>query len=118
MRSCSDSRRLPGVFLTCFRSSGSSSYRSTSIGFGGSILFLMPSRPAINSAANVRYGLADGSGARNSSRLAFGDVEQRGRVLDQPADIPARRVGNQRVAVLVEEQVVRTIPQAHMHVHP
>jgi len=44
------------VFLTCFRSSGSSSYRSTSIGFGGSILFLMPSRPAISSAANVRYG--------------------------------------------------------------
>ena len=29
----------------------------------------------MSSAANVRYGLADGSGARNSSRLAFGDVE-------------------------------------------
>ena len=34
-----------------------------------------PSRPAISSAANVRYGLDDGSGARNSMRLALGDFE-------------------------------------------
>jgi len=70
-----DSCRLPGVFFTCFRSAGSSSYKSTSIGLGGSILFLMPSRPAMSSAANVRYGFADGSGARNSRRFAFGEVE-------------------------------------------
>src|SRR5437667_5774245 len=44
--------------------------------------------------------------------------EQRRRVLDQPADVPARRIGNQRVAVLVEEQVVRPVPQAHVEVHP
>src|SRR2546426_11447923 len=28
---------------------------------------------------------------------------------------PARRLRDQRVAVLVEEQVVRPVPQAHMH---
>ena len=32
----------------------------------------MPSRPAIIAAVNARYGLPDGSGARNSMRLAFG----------------------------------------------
>ena len=37
-----------------------------------SILFWMPSRPAISIAANARYGLHDGSGQRNSIRLAFG----------------------------------------------
>ena len=52
-------------------SSGGSSYRSLSTGAGGSILFLMPSRPAIIIAANARYGLADGSGQRNSRRLAL-----------------------------------------------
>src|SRR6266536_4638477 len=31
----------------------------------------MPSRPAISMAENARYGLADGSGTRNSMRLAF-----------------------------------------------
>ncbi len=39
-------------------------------------------------------------------------------MLDQPADVPPRRIGNQRVPVLVEEQVVRAVPQAHVHVHP
>src|SRR5688572_8119164 len=34
--------------------------------------FLMPSRPAIIIAENDRYGLPDGSGTRNSMRLAFG----------------------------------------------
>ena len=43
-----------------------------STGSGGSILFLMPSIPAISIAENARYGLADGSGTRNSIRLAFG----------------------------------------------
>src|SRR5258705_1510217 len=33
--------------------------------------------------------------------------EQRRRVLDQPADVPPRRIRNQRVPILVEEQVVR-----------
>ena len=41
-------------------------------GLGGSILFWMPSRPAISIAENARYGLHDGSGTRNSMRLAFG----------------------------------------------
>src|SRR6202012_5048008 len=41
-------------------------------GVCGSILFLMPSRPAISMAANARYGLPDESGQRNSRRLAFG----------------------------------------------
>src|SRR5438270_5369685 len=52
--------------------------KSTSIGLGGSILFLTPSRPAMSSAANVRYPLLDGSGARNSIRLALGDLEYTG----------------------------------------
>ena len=45
-----------------------------STGSGGSILFLIPSMPAISIAANARYGLQDGSGTRNSTRLAFGFV--------------------------------------------
>ena len=53
-------------------SSGGSSYRSLSTGSCGSILFLMPSMPAIIMAEKARYGLADGSGTRNSSRLALG----------------------------------------------
>src|SRR6266487_2397806 len=44
--------------------------------------------------------------------------KQGSRVLDQPADVPPRRIRNQRVPVLVEEQVVRAVPQAHVHVHP
>src|SRR5699024_9560141 len=32
----------------------------------------MPSSPAISWAANPRYGFPEGSGARNSRRLAFG----------------------------------------------
>src|SRR4029450_1360594 len=94
--------------------------------------FLMPSRPAIIWAAKDRYGLHEGSGTRNSMRLAFGDVpvigmrthaarlragdtgvdgsflprkepvvrvhgrvresEQRGRVSQQPTDVPASDV--------------------------
>src|SRR5881392_4234195 len=42
------------------------------MGSAGSILFLMPSRPAIIIAANARYGLPEESGQRNSARLAFG----------------------------------------------
>src|SRR5699024_3056032 len=38
----------------------------------GSIRLRIPSRPAISWAAKPRYGLPEGSGARNSSRLAFG----------------------------------------------
>ncbi|CAB4713541.1 unannotated protein [freshwater metagenome] len=33
---------------------------------------MIPSSPAINIAANAKYGLEDGSGQRNSMRLAFG----------------------------------------------
>ena len=48
---------------------------SLSTGSGGEILFLMPSRPAIKQAENARYGLAAGSGDRNSTRFVFGLVE-------------------------------------------
>src|SRR5712692_6303541 len=51
---------------------------SLSSGWPGLILFSMPSRPAIIIAANARYGLQDGSGGRNSSRLAFGLAEYMG----------------------------------------
>jgi len=40
----------------------------------GSILFWIPSRPAISMTENARYGLAVGSGQRNSSRFDFGDA--------------------------------------------
>src|SRR5512138_478738 len=43
-----------------------------SSGSPGSILFCTPSRPAISSAANARYGFAVGSGKRTSTRRAFG----------------------------------------------
>ncbi|MCY1248985.1 hypothetical protein D9M72_624820 [compost metagenome] len=42
------------------------------MGAGGSMRLRMPSMPAISWAANARYGLDEGSGARNSMRLAFG----------------------------------------------
>ena len=47
---------------------------SLSSGLPGSILFWMPSRPAIIMTANARYGLAVGSGQRNSSRFALGEL--------------------------------------------
>src|SRR5699024_9097630 len=53
-------------------SAGGSSYRSLSTGACGSMRFLIPSRPAIIIAAKPKYGLPDGSGARNSMRFAFG----------------------------------------------
>src|SRR5688500_12970596 len=59
------------MVFTLANSSGGRSYRSLSIGSGGSILFLMPSMPAIIIAENARYGLLDGSGTRNSTRLAL-----------------------------------------------
>ena len=52
-----------------------SSYRSSSTGSGGSILLITPSRPAISIAEKARYGLHDGSGARNSRRRALGLFE-------------------------------------------
>src|SRR2546429_7523824 len=48
---------------------------SLSTGSGGVILFLIPSSPAIRQAENARYGLAAGSGERNSTRLVLGSVE-------------------------------------------
>ncbi len=51
---------------------GGRSYRSLSMAAPGSILFVMPSMPAISIAAKARYGLAVGSGKRTSTRLAFG----------------------------------------------
>ncbi|SKV25687.1 Uncharacterised protein [Mycobacteroides abscessus subsp. abscessus] len=64
--------RLVGACGIPAASSGGSSYRSLSTGASGSILFLMPSIPAISMAANARYGLPELSGQRNSRRLAFG----------------------------------------------
>jgi hypothetical protein len=43
-----------------------------SIGAGGSVLFWIPSRPASSRDAKARYGFEDGSGQRNSTRLALG----------------------------------------------
>src|SRR4029077_6499499 len=48
---------------------------SLSTGSGGAILRLMPSSPAMRQAENARYGLAAGSGDRNSTRLVLGLVE-------------------------------------------
>src|ERR1017187_221624 len=48
---------------------------SLSSGSPGSILFFTPSRPAISIAAKARYGLQEGSGGRNSTRLALGLAE-------------------------------------------
>src|SRR5216684_6637747 len=48
---------------------------SLSSGSPGFSLFATPSRPAISMAANARYGLADGSGGRNSTRFALGLAE-------------------------------------------
>src|SRR6478672_5763722 len=48
---------------------------SLSSGSPGSTLLRTPSSPAIIIAANARYGFADGSGGRNSTRFAFGDAE-------------------------------------------
>ena len=53
-------------------SSGGSSYRSLSTGAGGSIRFLMPSMPAMQHGRERQVRVADGSGTRNSMRLAFG----------------------------------------------
>src|ERR1700761_604470 len=47
-------------------------------GSPGGMRFSMPSRPASIMTANERYGLHDGSGVRNSMRLAFGDDENIG----------------------------------------
>ena len=46
-------------------------YTFLSIGFPGSILFLIPSSPAATIAENARYGFADGSGALNSIRFVL-----------------------------------------------
>src|SRR5437016_14285623 len=65
----------PGMDFTLAASSGSNSYKSLSMGLGGSILFRTPSSPAISIAGKAKYGLQLGSGVRNSSRLAFSLVE-------------------------------------------
>src|SRR5215470_11007995 len=65
----------PGIDFTFAASSGSNSYKFLSIGLGGSILFLIPSSPAIIIAGNAKYGLQLGSGVLNSSLLAFSLVE-------------------------------------------
>ena len=48
---------------------------SRSMGAGGSILLITPSRPARSWALNDRYGLQVGSGERNSRRRAPGVVK-------------------------------------------
>src|SRR5579859_7337595 len=57
---------------------------SLSSGWPGSILFSIPSSPAIIIAAKAIYGLQLGSGGRNSTRLALGDAEYIG--IRQAAD--------------------------------
>ena len=57
--------------LNAITNPGTNSYRSLSTGSGGSILLRIPSRPAINIAEKARYGLDEGSGTRNSTRLAL-----------------------------------------------
>jgi hypothetical protein len=47
---------------------------SLSSGSPGSILFAMPSSPAIIIAANARYGLHVASGKRTSMRRAFAEL--------------------------------------------
>src|SRR5438874_6458853 len=51
---------------------------SLSSGSPGWMRFSMPSSPGSIIAENARYGLHDGSGVRNSMRLAFGDDENIG----------------------------------------
>src|SRR6202040_4174719 len=51
---------------------------SLSTGSGGRTLCLIPSSPAMRQAENARYGLAAGSGERNSTRFVFGLVEYMG----------------------------------------
>src|SRR3972149_1430568 len=58
------------------------SYISLSSGAPGSILFSMPSRPAISIAENARYGLQDASGNLTSTLLAFGLAEYIGILTD------------------------------------
>src|SRR5579862_9676938 len=62
----------PGTEGTCASSSFDSSKMSLSSGPPGSILFSMPSNPAINIAEYAMYGLHDASGGRNSNRFDFG----------------------------------------------
>src|ERR1700693_4572952 len=45
---------------------------SLSRGWPGSMRFSIPSSPAISIAEKARYGLHEGSGERNSIRLALG----------------------------------------------
>ena len=56
-------------------SSGGRSYRFLSIASPGSILFRIPSRPAINIAENAKYGFAIQSGKRTSMWAALGLIE-------------------------------------------
>ena len=50
-------------------------------------------------------------------RRRVGEREHRRRVLQQPADVPARHVGETGVALLVEEQRLAALPQRLVHVH-
>ena len=65
----------------------------------------MPSRPAISIAENARYGLHDGSGTRNSMRLAFGLVPgdrdpDAGRAVARRVDQVDRRLEARHQAVV------------------
>src|SRR5262252_2952246 len=46
-----------------------------SSGSPGSCFVAIPSRPAISMAAKARYAFAEGSGQRNSTRFALGELE-------------------------------------------
>ena len=63
---------------------------SLSSGSPGSILFWMPSRPAIIIAANARYGLHVGSGKRTSMRRVLRRRDARHRDADRRRAVAAR----------------------------
>src|SRR5215470_13386424 len=74
------------------------------MGLPGSMRFWMPSRPAINIAANARYPLHEGSGERNSTRFARGFGEYigiRGAVALRIDQVDRRLVTRHQAAIRV-----------------
>src|SRR5205814_531005 len=90
---------------------------SLSSGSPGSMRFSIPSSPAISMAEKARYGLQEGSGERNSMRLALGEGGQGARVLQHTADVVERHLGHPGVALTGEERL-SALPHRLMGVHP
>ncbi|MEY3131475.1 MAG: hypothetical protein RL704_329 [Pseudomonadota bacterium] len=66
------SLKEPQTWGTPLSSSADKEYKSLSNGFPGSILFLIPSIPAINIEAKVKYGFPAASGNLTSTLFPFG----------------------------------------------